>query len=295
MSVVLRRFGCPVCKAPFTSLLRELPTFLANGQDRCTQSAVGCWTRHEQDRRPDAPIAVMINETQNLTLHEDSQRSIGCCGYGFSDKLPNLRCAQCRSEVAYRESDGDHIWHAIYIPEHCIEEATIEAPDDQQLLSRLTAHRASQEELPAPLPWDTLLSELMPKPLLYYDPEDMPSVPLIKSFDVKLGLGGELRCMLNGLSVRPPWPLAERERVITLGRLPEGRPDDPVLWWLGEPTKNDEVVSAYWSHEWTCWRSADEVFVVWKWNRQRPQEPLLAFRIDAAYWSHIWETRTNET
>jgi hypothetical protein len=295
-NIPMIRFGCPSCQTPLTPMLRALPEFLAGDNERCTQSAASCYRFiPDEKRRPEAPIAILPSEMQGLIEHEDRHRLIGCCGVGYRERLPNLRCATCKEEIAYRESDGDHIWHAIYIPSHELERSSLSGPSDDELRARLEAHRVNPNPPPTVFSWEEMIAALMPSPLFDYDPEYMPEIPALRSFDVSVHEGGEVCLWLNEQPIMAPWSKAERERVLTLGRMPGGRPTEPIIWWYGHEAPTEGENKVYWQHEWTFWQDKEDVFVVWQWRRQRPREPVLAFRIDAAYWEYIWESKTIPT
>lgn len=280
------RFGCPSCGAVWTPPLRRLPAWLENEVrwDVCSDSPVGTWSLRPDARgRPEHPIALNITDVQGLVQHEEITRSSGCCGIGYREKLPNLRCANCRHEAAFRLSDGDHCNHAIFVPATPLETVLSDEPDDDALQTVFFARRTA---VIAPL--SDAGMDAIPKHLRVIadilwndDLQDSSLFPELTDFSV-LSSGLEIRLSLDGVVVRPPWPDGERDRLIALGAIPRGLPNEPLEWWFNANTgaaKTDR-------HQWWQWCVDGELCVAWQRapNGKFSEKEAVAFRLPWELW-----------
>lgn len=280
------RFGCSACGAIWTPPLRRLPAWIEGDArwDVCSEAPVGTWSlRPEPHGRPGYAVALNIEDVRGLVLHEDGRRTIGCCGIGYRERLPNLRCAACRREAAFRRSDGDHCHHAIFVPDVRVATALCDEPDDEALLARFSRRRAEvaplpdagMDGLPARLrvAIDRLWDSDVQKPALFPELADLSVIVC----------GLEVRLVLDGVQVRPPWPDGERERLIALGALPRGKPDDPLYWWSDRTSDKAERPDR---HQWWQWCVDDELCVAWQRSPggTSSESEAVAFRLPWELW-----------
>lgn len=239
--------------------------------------------RPEARGRPDHPIALNITDVQGLVQHEDIHRSTGCCGVGYRDKLPNLRCAHCQFEAAFRLSDGDHCNHAIFVSAAPIDTVFSDEPADDTLQALFLARRAvgnvalpdaGMHSLPAGLRVnaDSLWNDDVPDPSLF---------PQLSDFSVRIS-GLEIRLSLNGIVIRPPWPDGERDRLLALHALPRGLPHEPLEWWFNTNTGSAEADR----HQWWQWCIDGELCVAWQVapNGKFSEREAVAFRLPWEMW-----------
>lgn len=281
------RFGCSACGTFWTPPLRRLPAWLASEArgNVCSDSPVGTWSlRPEPRSRPGYAVALNIEDVRGLVQHEDIGRSVGCCGIGFREGLPNLCCAGCRREAAFRLSDGDHFTHAIFVPDAPLERVLADEPDDETLLARFSRRRAAAV---APLPdagMDAVPERLrvVADSLWYDDTPDPGLFPELTDLSV-IVCGFEVRLSLDGVQVRPPWPDGERDRLIALGALPRGLASDPLCWWSDAQADGAETSDR---HQWWQWCVGEELCVAWQRGRggRFSEREAVAFRLPWELW-----------
>ena len=252
--------------------------------DVCSDSPAGTWSLRPEPRcRPEHPVALNIADVQGLVLHEETMRIIGCCGVGYRDKLPNLRCAKCQYEGAFRLSDGDHCNHAIFVPATPLAVVQSDELDDATLLELFTARRAmgktslpdaGMDGLPAHLRViaDSLWNDDLQNPALF---------PELKDFSVLVS-GLEVRLSLDGVVVRPPWPDGERDRMLALCAVPRGLPDDALSWWHDENGNTAQRMR----HHWWLWCVGGEICVAWQRapHGVYSEREAVAFRLPWELW-----------
>lgn len=239
--------------------------------------------------RPEHPVALNITDVQGLVQHEDTRRSIGCCGVGYREKQPNLRCAQCRHEAAFRLSDGDHCNHAIFVPATPLVAMVSDEPDDETLLARFSARRAvapvqladaGMDAMPAHLRLvaDTLWNDDVQNPALF---------PELTDFSVLLR-GLEIRLVLDGVQIRPPWPDGERDRMLALCAFPRGLPHEPLDWWFDANMGANQTDR----HHWWQWCVEGDLCIAWQRapNGAFSEREAVAFRLP---WD-LWEITLRE-
>ncbi len=286
------RFGCPSCGALWTPPLRRLPAWLENEVrwDVCSDSPTGTWSlRPNSPGRPEHPIALNIEDVQGLVLHEDTARSIGCCGIGYRDKLPNLRCAHCRHDAAFRLSDGDHCNHSIFVSATPLATVLSDEPDDDALLASFSARRAAAKATVPDAGMETISAHLrVIADTLWNDDLQNPSLfPELTDFSVLI-CGLDVQLSLDGILVRPPWPDGERDRLIALCALPRGLPNDPLTWWTNANTGAAQKDL----HQWWQWCVDGQLCVAWQRapNGVFSEREATAFRLP---WE-IWELAFRE-
>ena len=284
-----RRFGCPSCGALWTPPLRELPAWLdaRTRRDACAEAPVGTWVRRPCPRgRPEHPVAVNIDDGRGLALHEDYHRTQGCCGVGHRERLPNLRCQGCGAEAAYRLSDGNHCSHAFFLPEPALITEQADEPSDDELRERFEARLGCSEPPLDDAGFDGLRPRFDSEAARWVEDAEAPAVfPTLRDLQVRLR-GLEVRLELDGLLVRPPWPDDERDRLLALGALARGRPEETVAWW----STLSEGDGARSQHEWRQWCVGDELCVTWERRRGTSggPQPVIAFRLPWELWELAW-------
>jgi hypothetical protein len=283
-------FGCLHCGAVFTPPLRRLPAWLDEdpGYAACTEVPTGTWSpRAEPGGRPDHPVAVSVIDARGLVLHEEHRRIVGCCGVGYRAGLPNLRCARCRREVAFRLSDGDHCRHAVFVSATPLATSLHDEPDDEALRARFACRLAAAGEPPPDAGMDALPDRLRVQPdsLWEDDVQRVDVFPELRDLAVSV-TGTEVRVALDGVWIRPPWPAPERDRSIALEQVSAARDDEPLTWWA-------DVVGPHGSrdrHEWTAWRVGGSLCAGWRRARGARFEdtPQIAFRAPWELWELAW-------
>lgn len=247
--------------------------------DECSECPAGTWAPRPEPRgRPEHPVALNLADVRGLVIHEEVRRRIGCCGVSYRERLPNLRCERCRLEAAFRQSDGDHCRHAIYVSATPVATEFLKEPDDAELEAMFVAQRmivgtiedAGMDAVPrrlralAEAVWDA-------------DVQRIELFPPLADFSLTV-VGLEVGLTLDGVTVRPPWPDGERERVIAMQTLPRGWADEPLYWWADVHGQR---------HEWFQWVVGDELCVAWQSGRAAE---VVAFRLP---WE-IWELSFRE-
>lgn len=282
-------FGCAVCHARWTAPLRALPAWLQGGaRELCTEVPTGWWSLRDEPRgRPGHPAVVHPHDVKNLIPHEDIQRRIGCCGVGYREGLPNLRCARCGVDAGYELSDGDHCYHAVFFPLAGCVRVPVDEPDDDTLHARFEARRGEQGALPEDAGMAALPLDLKVDPDAVWG-DDVPRVSAfteLSDLEVRI-VGRELRVRLDGVWFRPPWPEGERDRLIALGAIPRGRAHEPLFWWTDLPAAQGDPDH----HRWNQWCVDGALCVVWeRWpGGQSRDGSQVAFRVPWPHWLAVW-------
>lgn len=112
-----------------------------------------------------------------------------------------------------------------------------------------------------------------------------PQVSAAHRVDLRVGAKGELRLCLDGTWVRPPWPTEETRRILALGRVPMGRPDEPLEWWV-ERSHGTVMVDS-----WRQWVDHGMLVVEWRQWQSYPNfeaSETLAFFVEAEFWELVW-------
>ncbi len=288
MPVTRHAFGCPTCGARFTPLLRALPAWVPrDAADRCCEVPEGFWSLRDDPRgRPHHPVAVSPHDLLGVVPHPESGRRVGCCGVSYRAGLPNVLCARCGAEAGYELSDGDHVPHAAFLAETRCAAADTGEPDDDALRARFEARGEDVGALPEDAGWSALPERLRVDPeRLYDDPQDPALFPALHDLDVRVA-GREVRVALDGVWVRPPWPDAERDRVVALGAIPTGGDAEPLFWWTDVPV----APGAFDRHQWHQWRVRDTLCVAWeRWPGGRStRAPGVGFRVPREHWEFVW-------
>lgn len=239
--------------------------------DECSECPAGTWAPRPEPRgRPRHPIALNVADVRGLVPHEEARRSVGCCGVGYRERLPNLRCGRCGQGAAFRLSDGDHCRHAIFVAETPLATEPVDEPDDAELQAAFSARRmisgaidaAGMDAVPRRL-------RIVADALWRADEQEPGPFPQLEDFSMTV-VGLAVGLTLDGVTVRPPWPDGERERVIAMQTLPRGWPDDPLSWWADVDVQR---------HEWFQWVVGDELCVGWQAGRE-----AVAFRLPWELW-----------
>lgn len=185
------------------------------------------------------------------------------------------------------EHDIDERCHvdidAIFVSATPLTTMLSDEPDDDTLQALFSARRTAAN---APLP-DAGMNAI-PKHLrviadtLWGDDLQNPSLfPELTDFSVAMS-GLEIRLSLDGVVIRPPWPDGERDRLIALGAVPRGLPNDPLTWWSNAKTSAGQEERDHW---WQ-WCVGSDLCVAWQRapNSAFSEHEAVAFRLPWELW-----------